>query len=310
MSESLHKFTMDNPELAFAIVNGLILFSPLIIWLGLGSIFGRSPTWNIMMATAKESVRQPVYFFMLFVVILLNLLNTFIPFFTLGDDIKMLKDGGLATILISGLLLAVWTASMSIAEEIEGKTAMTLLSKPINRRQFILGKYLGILYGVLLLYVPVILAFLWCVFYKVFYDSRESSGDATVQLAVESTLQLLPGLILMFMEVMVVAAISVAVSTRLPMVVNVVICLAIFVIGHLTPSLVHAGVFKFELVEFMARLIATVLPVLEVFNISSAISTGSEVPLNYVGWAGVYCLTYSAIAIFVAFILFEDRDLA
>lgn len=310
MSEALQKFTMDHPEMAFAIVNGLLLFSPLIIWLGLGSIFGRSPTWNIMMATAKESVRQPVYFFMLFVVILLNLLNTFIPFFTLGDDIKMLKDGGLATILISGLLLAVWTASMSIAEEIEGKTAMTLLSKPINRRQFILGKYLGILYGVLLLYVPVILAFLWCVYYKVFYDSRESSGDATVQLAVLSTLQLLPGLILMFMEVMVVAAISVAVSTRLPMVVNVVICLAIFVIGHLTPSLVHAGVFKFELVEFMARLIATVLPVLEVFNISSAISTGSDVPLNYVGWAGVYCLTYSAIAILIAFILFEDRDLA
>ena len=75
------------------------------------------------------------------------MVNTFLPFFSLGEDIKMLKDCGLATILISGLLLAVWTASTSIANEIEGKTAMTLLSKPINRRQFIVGKYIGNLAG-------------------------------------------------------------------------------------------------------------------------------------------------------------------
>jgi len=60
----------------------------------------------------------------------------------------MLMDCGLATILICGLLLAVWTSSTSIAEEIEGKTAMTLLSKPINRRQFIVGKYVGIMSAV------------------------------------------------------------------------------------------------------------------------------------------------------------------
>lgn len=298
------------PESQFIALNVGLALLPFVIWYVLQPIFGRSPTWNIMRATAKECVRQPVYFFMLFVVISLNLLNTFLPFFTLGDDVKLLKDGGLATILFSTLLLAIWTSSTSIADEIEGKTAMTLLSKPINRRQFILGKYLGILYGSLMLFVPVVIAFLFCVFYKVYYDGRENAADVNTTIASVEALQVVPGLVLVYLEVMVVSAISVAISTRLPMVVNVTTCLAIFVIGHLTPALVAAGVLKFELVEFMAKLIATVLPMLEVFNISAAISTGAVVPGVYLAWAAVYGVCYSAIALLFALIMFEDRDLA
>ena len=103
------------------------------------------------------------------------MVNTFVPFFTLGADVKMLKECGLATLLISGALLAVWTAGTSITNEIEGKTAMTLLSKPINRRQFILGKYMGILQGVLWLMVPLTLLFCLLIFYKVGHDQREAS---------------------------------------------------------------------------------------------------------------------------------------
>jgi hypothetical protein len=111
--------------------------------------FTGSPARTIARATTTEAVRQPVFILMIVLGTIINVLNMYIPFFTLGDDVKMLKDCGLATLLITGLILAVWTASTSIAEEIEGKTAMTLLSKPINRRQFILGKYIGILQAVL-----------------------------------------------------------------------------------------------------------------------------------------------------------------
>jgi len=60
----------------------------------------------------------------------------------------------------------------------------------------------------------------------------------------------------------------------------------------------------------MAKLIATVLPMLEVFNISAAISTGAVVPGVYLAWAAVYGVCYSAIALLFALIMFEDRDLA
>jgi hypothetical protein len=60
----------------------------------------------------------------------------------------------------------------------------------------------------------------------------------------------------------------------------------------------------------MARLIATVLPSLELFNISAAVATGTTVPPDYLGYSALYCASYCAAAILMAFILFEDRDLA
>lgn len=265
----------------------------------------------IARATTKEAIRQPL-FAMLMVFALISLVaNTFLPFFSFGEDFKMLMDCGLATILICGLLLAVWTSSTSIAEEIEGKTAMTLLSKPINRRQFIIGKYVGILSAVFWLLLPVMICFLALIYYKVGYDARESaSTDPEMRFKLTVMIQAIPGLVLAFFEIAVLTALSVAISTRVPMVVNMVTCLAVFVVGHLTTLLVQAGVLKLELVQFMARLIATVLPNLEHFNIQAAIATGTTVPPVYLGYAALYCLAFSAAAILLAFILFEDRDLA
>lgn len=278
-----------------------------LIWRLMGS-----PARTIARATTTEAVRQPVFALMVAIGLVVNILNSYIPFFTLGEDVKMMKDCGLATLLISGLILAVWTASTSIADEIEGKTAMTLLSKPINRRQFILGKYMGILHAVLWMYLPTVLCFLVMIYFKVPYDGKES-GKSDIQWTEcwRTAIQTVPGIVLIIYEVAVMAAVSVAISTRVPMVVNMVSCLAIFVVGHLTTTLVDSGSFqKMELVEFMARLIATFLPALENFNIQAAIATGADVPPLYLVYSLVYTICYAGMAILLAFILFEDRDLA
>lgn len=290
----------------------------------------RTRTGVIARATIKESVRQPIFFLLLFLSLTILVLNTFVPFFSFGEDIKMLKDCGLATLLISGLLLAVWNASNSIAAEIEGKTTMTLLSKPINRRQFIVGKYLGISQAVIVLLIPLILVFLFLIYYKVGYDLREISADKppmyemsdivfmgrtlpkfnSLRLAI--TLQILPGMMLIFFEIAVLTAVSVAISTRAPMVVNLVSSLSIFVVGHLAAVLVlhSAQTDVLENVRFMAQLIATILPSLEMFNTQSAVATGALVPPDYLALAALYALCYSTAAILLGFILFEDRDLS
>ncbi len=277
-------------------------------------------TGIIARATTKEAVRQPVFLLLLALSFLVLVINTFLPFFSLGEDIKMLKDCGLATLLISGMLLAVWTSSTSIANEIEGKTAMTLLSKPINRRQFVTGKYVGIMQAVLWLLIPLMVVFCLLIFYKVGYDARESSKEVPGYWDSEAmrpnmerfvaVIQILPALILIFLEIAVLAAVSVAISTRLPMVVNMVSCLAIFVVGHLTPVLVQTTLKELEFVKFMAQLIATILPSLEAFNMNAVVATGKIVPPVYLGNAMLYCAAYCTAAILLAFILFEDRDLA
>jgi ABC-type transport system involved in multi-copper enzyme maturation permease subunit len=265
----------------------------------------------IARATTKEAIRQPLFPLLMVLALISLITNTFLPFFSFGEDFKMLMDCGLATILICGLLLAVWTSSTSIADEIEGKTAMTLLSKPINRRQFVLGKFVGIMTAVFWLMLPLMIIFLALVYYKVGYDSRESANpdpEAAYKLAI--MLKTIPGLILIFFEICLLTAVSVAISTRVPMVVNMVTCFAIFVVGHITSVMVERGVLQIELVQFTAKLLATALPNLELFKTEAAISTGGLVPGDYLGYAALYCAAFSTAAIFLAFILFEDRDLA
>jgi ABC-type transport system involved in multi-copper enzyme maturation permease subunit len=265
----------------------------------------------IARATTKEAVRQPIFLLCMALAIVSLALNYVLPDFSLGEDVKMLKDCGMATILITGLLIAVWTASTSVADEIDGKTAMTLLSKPINRRQFVLGKYIGILQTILWYMLPVVTVFLVLIYFKVGYDAKEGSKDAPLHAErIQEVYQVLPGIVLLMMEIAVMSAISVAISTRLPMVVNLTSCFAIFVVGHLTGLLVQAGVLKLEYVQFMARLIATALPSLDLFNISAAVATGDVVPPIYLGFSAIYCACYCGAAILMAFILFEDRDLA
>ena len=147
--------------------------------------------------------------------------------------------------------------------------------------------------------------------YKVVYDARETSNpEPSWQLCSAEMIGIVPGLVLSFMETVVLTAISVAISTRLPMLPNLAICGSIYVLGHLGPLIVQSSVGQNEFVAFFGQLIALVLPVLDHFNIQAAVAGGVRVPPDYLAWAALYCVLYSSVAMLLALILFEDRDLA
>jgi ABC-type transport system involved in multi-copper enzyme maturation permease subunit len=278
----------------------------------------------VALSTAKSEIAQPLFAIILGMGIFGLIVFIFVPYFTLASDIKMLKDSGMALILILCVIQAVWAASSSVADEVEGKTALTVLSKPVSRRDFILGKFAGIGWAVGLMMVMLGLLFLVTVAYKPIYDAREGGYTLTPeQLAhfqsdpnwmncFAEMVQVVPGLVLAFLEVLVMAALSVAISTRLPALANFVISFSVYVLGHLTPLLVQSQEVAQQLppVVFFGRLIATVLPVLDHFNVQASVAAGVTVPLVYLSWALVYCVLYSSVAMLLALTLFEDRDLA
>jgi ABC-type transport system involved in multi-copper enzyme maturation permease subunit len=291
------------PITAGAVV-GLFALYLLMYWLfpGLSAI---------AVATAKEAVAQPLYILVMLGAAFALVAFLYIPYNTFGEDVKMLKDSGLTTIMVLAILVGLWTASVSVADEIDGRTAVTLLSKPISRRQFVLGKFVGIIWPILLMFVVLGVLLLIVVSYKVVYDARETSNpEPNWQLCYEVMIGTVPGLVLGFFEAVVMTAISVAISTRLPMLPNLVICGAIYVLGHLGPLMVQSSAGQLEFVAFIGRLIALLLPVLDHFNIQAAVAGGVDVPMNYLAWAMLYCVLYSTAAMLLALILFEDRDLA
>lgn len=265
----------------------------------------------VALATAKNELGQPLFLVLMSLGTVLILLYEFLSFNTFGEDIKLLKDCGITTIMLLAAFQGVWSASSSISEEIEGRTALTVLSKPIQRRSFVTGKFMGLFWVLALMFIVLGVMLLVAVAYKPIYDAKESSLDTPIwQVCHAELMQTIPGLAMGFMQAILLTAVSVALATRLPLLANLSICFAIYLIGNLTTSIVSSAVGQFAIVEFIAQLIATVIPILEHFQLQSAIDADRPITMSLLSGNLIYCLLYIMLAMFLALLLFEDRDLA
>lgn len=298
----------------------------------------------VAQAAFREAVRQPLFWILGGMAFVAMTLSPFIPYFTFGEDHIMVKELGYDTIMFVATVFGVLAASMSITEEIEGRTAVTLMSKPVSRRQFLLGKFAGILLAALFLFGILGTYFQGVQIYKAWWDRLDPvpnpewiestlgslgfSGDLTdylrgVGLWIDQTIDTLPGLILCFCQTMVLIAVAVTLATRTTMVVNLVTVLVIYLFAHLTPNLVaigqkarqddpHSAVA--QILSFMSQLFDTLLPALNFFRISPALMSDVPLPTGpfylYVGSVLFYGFLYTAIVLLLGLILFEDRDLA
>lgn len=109
--------------------------------------------------TFVETIRQPIYGVILLVTAGLMMFNVSLAAFTLEDDDKLLLDLGLSTLLLSGLFLAAFSAAGVISREIDNKTVLSVITKPIGRPLFILGKFAGLLAALVVAYYLSFLVF-------------------------------------------------------------------------------------------------------------------------------------------------------
>jgi ABC-type transport system involved in multi-copper enzyme maturation permease subunit len=314
-------------QLSFDIFVGLFLVM-LMIWPKGGAV---------ALAAFQEGLRQPTYWLLTLAASAIMLLSTIVPFFTFGEDIKVVRELCFTFTMLMPAAFALLTASMSVSEEIEGRTAVTLMSKPIMRRDFLLGKFTGIVLAALTMTILLGWWLIWMVLLKEYLDPpivpveipdpdwvtqlRSAFGQGSVSdlvrgmgLWTDDVLEALPGLAIGFCQVMIISAFAIALATRVPMVVNIVACMAIYFLGHLTTVLTDVTARSNPLVRFLARTIDTVLPELDVFDVGAAVVRDTPIPtMEYATYAGhvvVYGLIFSAIALLLGLILFEDRDLA
>src|SRR5215207_5016604 len=102
-------------------------------------------TFVIVRHTFRESIVQPIYALLIALGAAILGIFAFLPFFTLGEDTVMFKSVGLDVILLIVLISTLFATSRSIFEEIEDRTMLTLMSKPVRKWEVLVGKYLGII---------------------------------------------------------------------------------------------------------------------------------------------------------------------
>ena len=261
--------------------------------------------------TAKETLFQPLFVILTLIGLCALFIFLIIPYNTLGEDIKLVITQGITVVKLFAVFLAVWAASSTIADELEGKTALMALAKPLSRTKFIIGKYAGVMIAVTLLFLLLGTFFVNTVSYKVVYDAREASKDVpTAVECAKAVYRILPGMALAYLETVILAAIAIAISTRLPLLPNLTLTLLIYLLGNIVPVIVQSSVGQFPMVVFMANIVGAVLPCLDHFNMETAVAMEKAVPWGYVGAACLYAGLYCGAMLIVSLLLFEDRDLA
>ncbi len=129
--------------------------------------------YTVALNTFVETIRQPIFGVILLVTAFMLVLNVSLAAFTLGDDNKLLLSLGLSTLLLSGLFLSAFSAAGVVSREIENKTALLVISKPISRSAFIVGKFMGLAAAMMLAYYLAFLVFVLAQRHGVLQQSSE-----------------------------------------------------------------------------------------------------------------------------------------
>lgn len=131
-----------------------------------------------------ESIRQPIFGLLVLAGIAALVLNVNLAAFTLDDDDKLLVDLGLSTLFLCGLLLAAFTATSVLTREIDNRTVVTVVSKPVPRPAVVAGKYLGVAAALAVGFWSLAVVFLLTVRHRVpAGDGAEVAFDLPVLLA-------------------------------------------------------------------------------------------------------------------------------
>lgn len=296
-------------------------------------------TFVIARHTFIESLVQPIYALLLaFGAVILGIF-ALLPFFTLGEDTLMFKSVALDVILLLVLIVTLFATSRSIFEEIEDRTMLTLMSKPVQKWEVLVGKYLGIILSAALAVAVLGLILLLCTWWRLpgDYQIRANSIDEGEirrlrEMRLMNIAGLIPSLLLMWLQISVLAAVGVALSTRFSLVVNLPVVLIIYVAGNLTRfmfPLTGQGAPLSErsvITKGIAYGISTLLPFLETFDLRQK-TVYSTIKLagtmyaadprgvgvgeiwGYVGVATIYAVCYATFALAAGMWLFQGREL-
>jgi ABC-type transport system involved in multi-copper enzyme maturation permease subunit len=265
-----------------------------------------SPVPAIAVNVFRESVRDKVLYNLVAFAILLMGASYLIGQLTVGQDLKIIKDLGLAATLLFGLFIAVFIGIGLVSKEVERRSIYTLLSKPIRRQEFILGKYCG-----LLLTLMVNIAAMVTAFYVVlaFVAWTQPASAKAIWEAPALDPALLKAVALIYAELAIVTACALFFSSFSTPMLSAAFTVGMFVIGQFNADLKHfETVVSSRPAAWLARALYYTLPNLAPFDIKAAVVHGQPVAAGYMLLTLGYAAAYIGVLLVITMTIFARRD--
>jgi len=244
--------------------------------------------------TFREAIRDKVLYSLIFFAVLMVGLSVILDNLTIGEPTKIIKDFGLASIEIFGVLIAIFVGIGLVYKEMELKTIYNILAKPIHRYQFIIGKYFGLVLTLLIEVLTMSIA-LFSILY--FYEGK-------------IVFTLLPAIGMILVALMIITAFALLFSSFSTPILSGLFTLSFFIIGHLTPDLLELGKkADSRAVRYLTEVLYYVIPNLEYFNLKGQVVHHMPVEKGYLFFVSLYGLLYIVIILLLTMVIFQNRDI-
>lgn len=247
---------------------------------------------SIALNTFRENLREKLLYNLLIFALLMIGSSVLLTRLTVGEWDRLIIDLGLSSMNIFGVLIAIFVGISLVNKEIEKRTIYTIVSKPVPRYEFLLGKYLGLVITLFINTMVMAVGLLAVMMY----------------LNAPITVLLFEALGLIFMEFLVVTAVALLFSTFTSATLSAIFTLAIYVVGHLSSDLKLFGEKMGEVGKAVLNSIYYVMPNLERFNLKGQVIHHVDVSASQLVLTAAYGVSYVVLLLLIASVIFQRRD--
>ncbi|MHC4871053.1 MAG: ABC transporter permease [Planctomycetota bacterium] len=270
--------------------------------------------YHIAVNTFREAVRDKVLYVIIFFALLMVLVSRAIGWISVGQQEQVVKHFSLAVMSFFGALIAVFIGTALIYKEIDKRTIYTILSKPVSRYEFLLGKFAGLVS--VLFIVLSLMGVIVCLFIK-------------MVLAGTINYIFIEAMLLTFFELSIVTALAVMFSTVASPILSAIFTFSCYLVGQVTPSLLDIVNFKpldqkgmeletvdvfskfltvsHEVVAPLSKVVYYILPNLTHFSLRNRVVYGPDLAQGEFVSAVVYACFYCSAVLFAAVLLFNRK---
>jgi ABC-type transport system involved in multi-copper enzyme maturation permease subunit len=247
----------------------------------------------IALNTFRETIRNKILYAILAFALFVIGISFFLADLSVGDLTRIIADVGLACIHIFGVIMAVFIGITLVSQEVERKTVYLILSKPVPRWEFIIGKAMGL--GVTLALTTIVMAA------TLFLVHAGYGGVPEPGIFIASA-----GI---YMELVLLICLATFFSTFTTPVLSAIFTLSMFLIGHVSGDLlVFGGRSASAAARWTSMLLYYALPCLENFNWKNEVVYGGVRSAGILGTAIGYMVCYCAAVLCAACLLFSRKD--
>jgi Cu-processing system permease protein len=250
--------------------------------------------WAIAANSFREVIRDRILYFIGFFALLMAFAWRLLPEIAVGTHEKIFLDLGLAAIGLLGIIVAVFVGTGLINKEIDKRTILVLIPKPLSRAEFILGKHLG-LSGVLAVMLGVMLMIY-----------------LLMLLGMKVSFQALPLIVSVFylgLELILIAAVALAFGVFTSSILATLMTFGVYLMGHISKDLIQLGIIsKNANILAITKNIYLILPDLERLNFRNEAVYGLLPSADVLIGNALYSLVYTGLLLGISILIFSRRQ--